>query len=615
MLVTVVLSACAAPPATEEPLLLVVVGPPPAEVVVRSRTTIRVALLRVDGTREAGVEVSFVIEDGAGLLAAEGFATTDGFGLASVEYIPSFVGDRVVTVTAATAEPVVVEFVVVDLRAEFRIVATAGVTVGTGAVRAEGVAQADGTLVLAGGLFDQHGWPVAGVPIRFEFERAPRTATLVPEGVVTDVQGRASVTLQMGEARSDYFLVSAVLGPRVVGLWDVFVRSTCDEDRDCPLGESCLESMTCGRRACDSSDPCPEGYTCLSGECLPVFSVACATDSDCGDGYVCRNSACEIAGPACVTSGDCAPGSICESGACRPGSVLDVSGTWFTEYRLTVDLPIVTDLTGELRWADIAVAESYGLPGFLESIVAEIMPQYTGSWAVDLIGILDSIPFIASELNPHGLMTLGLGADETKLRANEVWTRFIAYDLNLCATIPAEPRPPCARFELSVQNAQEQADLGLWVAPFIGTVRADGVTIPPRFVSLDFERYVRKLANRLAQLYTPYLDIRTAAEKMIDCDSLDAFIEGIIGPGFVTGQCQATMSVLADEVQARFAQFGNLTELEFSADATVTLASDASIRLGSADFDATGDGTCSGVYWPAWRSVDGGWWASRSPIP
>ncbi|MFT4702648.1 MAG: hypothetical protein ACI81R_000334 [Bradymonadia bacterium] len=104
----------------------------------------------------------------------------------------------------------------------------------------------------------------------------------------------------------------------------------CDSAGDCPRGESCQESGTCGEIPC--SDGClttePFVEACLqedddgnfdstvSGDCT---EEECARDRDCESGEVCRDGVCYAgdSGPlVCVCREDCFGGEVCIAGAC-----------------------------------------------------------------------------------------------------------------------------------------------------------------------------------------------------------------------------------------------------------------------------------------------------------
>ncbi|MBW2262636.1 MAG: hypothetical protein JRG91_11735 [Deltaproteobacteria bacterium] len=102
---------------------------------------------------------------------------------------------------------------------------------------------------------------------------------------------------------------------------DPGIGDPCNEDSDCPDGQSCFDDAGdgfCTEPCADGA--CPEGTVCVESLGEPLCLPECDTDEDCGEGMACVDGVCH---PACETDEDCNGDYVCEYGGCvTPTTVL-----------------------------------------------------------------------------------------------------------------------------------------------------------------------------------------------------------------------------------------------------------------------------------------------------
>ena len=81
----------------------------------------------------------------------------------------------------------------------------------------------------------------------------------------------------------------------------------CAHDRDCPVGQGCVNSL-CAPLPCAGA--CQPDQACGNdGKCAPAQGATCA-DHTCPAGYPCNGASCA---KGCTLNSDCDPGSVCNS--------------------------------------------------------------------------------------------------------------------------------------------------------------------------------------------------------------------------------------------------------------------------------------------------------------
>ncbi|MDF1565395.1 MAG: hypothetical protein P1V51_20325 [Deltaproteobacteria bacterium] len=619
---------------------LSVVGPPLVSVQTGTTAQLQVALVQENVGAVAGEVITFQIignsADSALGGALTGTAVTDAGGLAAITLNAGMTETTFqVAASAQGANQVAFGVQVIQLQQILQIVRTPTVRVQANGLQAMVDSTAFTKVLLRVRITDQFGNALEGVPVYYSFQTTASSAAFVDAAVTptTGGGGEAQITLDTGTDLQDTFIITARSDASATATWTVTLQDAaiklCAGNQDCPQGQYCDGNGICqGVPGCDPTQgiDCPVGYQCSpNNECLPVFGGVCVDDSNCGNGFHCDTTtgACVADNPSCDATNPCPSGFVCNAGACEPvGVIPDISGPWYTEHVFDISgaIPFVADIAGPIRTIDRILVGDFGLPGFIEDIIASVVQQYIPGWVVDLIHVLDVIATLLNELRSMGYMTIT--QTDGAWTGTEVWESFVFYDLTLCSSIPADPTPPCARVDLFTSGPGVPADLGLKVKPFNGTVSESVVVVNEREAEMRVAKLVGWLVDELIDRFTPYSTLSEALVAVVDCESIGSFVAnnsfGLLSESAAEGICNSLVGSVAQTVTDRLYGFAfDLGVLTFHGEANITEMRTTQAReLGTANHESTRDGWYDGEFLTSiLRDIEGTWRASRRQIP
>ncbi len=617
------------------------VGPPLVSIQTGTTAELQVALVQENVGAVVGEPITFEIigssadSNLSGLLV--GTATTGADGLASITLNAGMTETTFqVAVSAQGANRIAFGVQIIQLQQVLQIARTPTVRVQANGLQAMVDTTAFTKVLLRVRITDQFGNALEGVPVYYTFQTVASSSTFDDAGVVplTGGGGETQIILDTGTDLQDTFIVTARSDASATATWTVTLQDAtiklCSSNAECPQGQFCDSNGICqGVPGCDVTQgiDCPTGYICsANNECLPVFGGVCADDSNCGAGFHCdvANGTCVADNPSCDASNPCPSGFTCNAGACEPnaGPLPDISGPWYTVHVFDISgsIPFVADIAGPIRTIDRILVGDFGLPGFIEDIIANVVQQYIPSWVVDLIHVLDVVATLLQELRSRGYMSITqTGGAWT---GTEVWESFVFYDLSLCNTIPADPTPPCARVDLFVSGPGVPADLGLKVKPFNGTVSTDVVVVNEREVEMRVAKLIGWLVDELVDRFTPYSTLSEALVGVVDCQSIGSFVAnnsfGFLSQSAAEGICNSLVSSVAQTVTDRLYGLAfDVGVLTFNGEGNITeMRNDQARELGTDNHETSGDGWYDGEFLTSFLSdIEGTWRASRRTIP
>jgi hypothetical protein len=221
-----------------------------------------------------------------------------------------------------------------------------------------------------------------------------------------------------------------------------------------------------------------------------------------------------------------------------PSQFLNIAGTWHTRYSFDLSQYLfgISGIAGQLDTIN-QILMGHINTGFppLDALIAQIIMMYIPSWVGTLVNALDTIANLFKDVRVNGGLLnvaedlpLTPTAETTAIHANETWTELVVMIIDQCPLGQNDPNyPTCAEHHIPVtHNPQNVGPVTVLVTlpPFDGTLNA-GVpaadfVFHPREVQLEMRKLILLIVNTVVSLVTPYPDLMTALQAIIDCNGL-----------------------------------------------------------------------------------------------